>query len=141
MVSVVDSGFFSPLFNFNSGAVLSGFAFIDVALPGGITAFGADVMTTNPDARPLQITLSNGLIFNLTPPFRPDRGFFGFTSDVPIASIRFTPTGAPTAGIPLMDNASFGQALGGTPVPEPATLVLLGTGILGIVARRRKRVR
>ena len=28
MVSVVDSGFFAPLFQFNSGAVLSGFSFV-----------------------------------------------------------------------------------------------------------------
>ena len=34
-ISVVDPGFFSPLFQFNSGAVLSGFAFIEVTLPAG----------------------------------------------------------------------------------------------------------
>src|ERR1044072_9434914 len=35
-VSVLDSGFFAPLFQFNSGAVLGGFGFIDVTLPAGI---------------------------------------------------------------------------------------------------------
>jgi len=50
-ISVVDSGFFSPLFQFNSGAVLSGFGFIDVTLPAGATAIGADIMSTNPDGQ------------------------------------------------------------------------------------------
>ena len=140
-VSVVDSGFFSPLFQFNSGAVLSGFAFIQVTLPAGITAIGTDLMSTNPSGQPFQVLLSNGETFVVNTPDRPGRGFFGITTDVAIASIRFTTMPGPNqpAGIPLLDNFTFGQRQGAATVPEPATIVLLGTGLAGIAARARGR--
>src|SRR5215217_628178 len=135
MVSVVDSGFFAPLFQFNSGAVLSGFAFVDVTLPAGTTAVGTDLMSTNPSGLPFQVTLSNGETFLVNTPERPARGFFGITSDVAITSIRFVTMPGPnqSSGIPLIDNFSFGQAAPAA-VPEPATMVLLGTGLVGIAA-------
>ena len=138
MVSVVDSGFFSPLFAFQSGAVLSGFAFIEATLPPGITAIGVDIMTTNPDGQSFDIVLSTGEVFTVSTPFRPERGFFGVTSDVAISSIRFTTVVAAIRGIPLSDNFSFGQAQAST-VPEPGTLILVGTGIAGIAARVLRR--
>lgn len=139
-VSVVDSGFFAPLFQFNSGAVLSGFAFVDVTLPAGTTAIGTDLMSTNPTGLPFQVTLSNGETFLVNTPLRPDRGFFGITSDVAITSIRFVTVPGPnqSSGIPLIDNFSYGQAAPAA-VPEPATMALLGTGLLGIAVRARGR--
>ena len=139
MVSVVDDGFFAPLFQFNSGAVLSGFAYIEVTLPAGITAIGVDLMSTNPDGRPFEVVLATGETFVVNTPLRPERGFFGITTDVAIASIRFTtiPSQTQGGGIPLLDNFSFGQAQ--TAVPEPATLLLLGTGLAGIATRVRRR--
>ena len=141
-VSVVDSGFFSPLFQFNSGASLSGFGFIEVTLPAGTTAVGTDLMSTNPSGLPFQVTLSNGETFIVNTPDRPARGFFGITSDVAITSIRFVTMPGPgqSSGIPLIDNFSFGQAAPAS-VPEPATMVLLGTGLLGVAARVRTRRR
>jgi hypothetical protein len=137
-ISVLDSGFFPPLFQFNSGAVLGGFAFIEVTLPTGITALGADIMTTNPDGQSFDVVLSTGQVFSVTTPFRPERGFFGLTSDVAIASIRFTVAPGPIRGIPLMDNFTSGQAQT-APVPEPSTLILLGTGLAGIAAQVKRR--
>lgn len=139
-VSVVDSGFFAPLFQFNSGASLSGFAFVEVTLPAGTTAIGTDLMSTNPDGLPFQVTLSNGETFIVNTPNRPARGFFGITSDVAITSIRFVTMPGPnqSAGIPLVDNFSYGQAAPAA-VPEPATMVLLGTGLVGIAVRARGR--
>jgi hypothetical protein len=141
MISVVDDGFFAPLFQFNSGAVLSGFSYIEVTLPAGITAIGTDLMSTNPSGSPFQVLLSTGETFVVNTPLRPERGFFGITTDVAIASIRFTtlPAGPnQSPGIPLLDNFSFGQAQA-APVPEPATILLLGTGLAGIAARARRR--
>jgi hypothetical protein len=137
----VDSGFFAPLFQFNSGAVLSGFAFVEVTLPAGITAIGTDLMSTNPSGSPFQVVLSTGETFVVNTPLRPERGFFGITTDVAIASIRFLslPAGPnQSAGIPLIDNFTFGQAQPAA-VPEPATILLLGTGLAGIATRARRR--
>jgi len=137
-VSVVDSGFFAPLFQFNSGASLSGFTFVDVTLPAGTTAIGTDLMSTNPSGLPFQVTLSTGETFIVNTPLRPERGFFGVTSDVAITSIRFVTVPGPgqSNGIPLVDNFSFGQAAA---VPEPATMLLLGTGLAGVAVRARRR--
>ena len=118
-VQVLDPGFFAPLFQFNSGAVLGGFAFVEVTLPAGITAVGTDLMSTNPSGLSFQVVLSTGETFVVSTPLRPERGFFGITTDVAIASIRFTtiPGANQFAGIPLLDNFSFGQAQGAAAVP------------------------
>jgi len=140
-VSVLDPGFFSPLFQFNSGAVLGGFGFIQVTLPAGITAIGTDLMSTNPTGSPFEVVLATGETFVVNTPLRPERGFFGITTDVAIASIRFTtlPAGpGQSPGIPLLDNFSFGQR-NAAAVPEPATLLLLGTGLVGLATRARRR--
>lgn len=61
--------------------------------------------------------------------------FFGVTTDTGyIQSIQFTPS-ASYIGI---DNFSYGNS-GTAPVPEPATIVLLGAGLLGLAGASRKK--
>ena len=50
------------------------------------------------------------------------------------ASVYEAYTGAPGAGYPFHENVTFTL----TSVPEPSTLLLLGAGLLGLAATRRK---
>jgi PEP-CTERM motif len=136
-ISVVDDGFFSPLFNFGSGASLSGGVNIRADLPPGITAVGSDVMTALGNG-PLTIVLSTGETFTVPTGSAPNRLFAGFTSDQAISFILFNRTTA----LPLLDNFVFGQAVSGpAPVPEPTTLGLLASGVAAVVLKLRKRRR
>ena len=63
--------------------------------------------------------------------------FVGFTSDVPITSITIAGL---SGGDPVLDNIRL-DAAAPAEVPEPATLVLLGTGLAGAAGAARKRRR
>lgn len=131
-VSVVDPGFFAPLFDFGSGASLSGITGFTLDLPAGTTAIGADIMTAL-GAGPFEVVFATGETFSVLPGNATARAFVGFISDTAITSLRFTRS----QGIPFMDNVAFGQAV--APVPEPTSMLLLGTGLAAISLRRRLR--
>lgn len=59
--------------------------------------------------------------------------FFGAISDTSFNSLVLSGN---TNNL-VLDNVSYGQ--GGAPVPEPATMILFGTGLAGLVAARRKK--
>jgi hypothetical protein len=74
----------------------------------------------------------------------PGTSFFGFQSTAAdISSVRIVGTGNQSFTFAL-DNFSVGGSPGGTPppsVPEPASLVLFGTGLVGLVGVARRRLR
>jgi PEP-CTERM motif len=145
---VIDPDFLPPNFFLPSGQYLqnnsgdpgSG---ILVTLPAGITALGADVSGQNPPNSnfDLTVTLTDGGVFTFpfVLPTRPDLSFVGFTSDVPILTAQFTQFRADdVTNAVSLDNFRFGEAAAAA-VPEPASFVLIGTGVVSLAARRRRQ--
>jgi hypothetical protein len=145
---VADVGAVPPGYNWGSGANLlfgsnaEGSRF-HIALPAGTTAFGFDFMTeddsnTNTgDIGSYTFVVDGASTFSGTSLTRPNRAFFGVVSDIPISAVDVNLLSAVGGSRPLgvIDNFEFGTAAA---VPEPASLMLLGTGLLGLVARRRR---
>lgn len=80
----------------------------------------------------LSITLGNGDMFNVSSPSNA-YGYFGVTSNVAFNSLTITTNNLYTG----FDNVTFGAAA----VPEPASLALLGVGLFGFAAARRKNAK
>ncbi len=144
-LTVIDGGYASPYFNFNSGASLASpqynggpgapfIPFIRVSLPANVTAFAVDLMTVSPNALTFQVALQ-GSTFNVATANRPTRTFFGLTSDTPISSIDFTVAGTSLSGgtYGLLDNFEFGGQ-----TPEPGTFLLIGGGLIALGLFRRR---
>ena len=105
----------------------------------GATALGFTYGDYSDSAIPFTVTLSTGDTFTLTTPSNPDptvpnTGFVGFVSDAPITSVTFTDNGNG------FDVINFSESSRPTPVPEPGTLALITTGLLGtaLLGRRRR---
>jgi hypothetical protein len=81
------------------------------------------------------VTLSTGDIFTLTTPSNAGfaTGFVGFVSDTPITSVTFADNGS------AFDVLQFSESAGATSVPEPGTLALTATGLLGMALLGRRR--
>lgn len=112
---------------------------IDVKLPPHVYAFGFDLGELEPilgytsTATLSNVVLSTGDVFAGPYPGNPypTFAFFGFFSDLPVTSLSMHPHALVEA---ILDNFSYAQAA--VPAPEPTSLLLFCSGIIGIAAHR-----
>ncbi len=122
--------------------------YIHIALLTPVNAFGLNVFSANPNALVFTIsadTASTYLKGNGTPysvatnAIGNPPAFFGVTSDTPITFIDLTLQGAPLSSWEFVDNFRTAQAM--DPTPEAATFLLIGSGLVGIMALRKRTVK
>jgi len=146
--TVLDPGAATYIAAWGTGAMLMRF---DLLVPATTTfsapvnAFGFDygasacilVGPCGPaqSGRPGQVTLvlSSGDVVVSSAPMPPLQ-FIGVISSVPVTSF----TAAILPSFSIVDNFSLASSTS-SPVPEPASLVLLATGVVGALVRRRRK--
>lgn len=114
---------------------------IDITLPAGVTAVGFDIKSGNTSAGSqtggaYEIYVNGVLATTVVIPTYSAFGFFGVTD---LAGIQTISIRSISGGEPVLDNFSFGPNAVAEPVPEPASMLLLGTGLAGTAAALRKR--
>lgn len=105
-----------------------------------VTAIGADFFIMDPAggflAEPVTVTLSDGTVEAFSPASLAST-YRGFTSSTPIASFTMTaPAG--TNRFNAIDNLTVGMAAA---VPEPASAMLLASGIAALTLAKRRAER
>jgi hypothetical protein len=120
----------NPAYNTGTGSFLSwsppnqpGSASLDVTLPGGVSAVGAELWTLQPYSSTVEVTATNAAGGALTVVVntreRPAGSFVGFISESPIVSVSFRPPkGQP--GL-ILDNFVYGRRAEGRAVRPTAT--------------------
>ena len=91
-----------------------GNAFLEIKLPGGVTAVATDIWTVQPLQSSLEVVATTGdgksQTVTVSTPARPAAGFVGFTSSSDIVSIRITPPKG-QSGL-IVDNFTIGKSSG-----------------------------
>ncbi len=147
--SAVVTGGFAPTSGLNSlgrePLSLSFFFGFDTITFGFLTpidAFGIDINTIATANGAYSVTTNLGDIelsgFNPFPG-RNTGQFIGFTSDVGISSVTFT--GSIAFTLDTMRFAAFTPPIIPAPIPEPSTIMLFGSGLVGLVAWKLKKLR
>jgi PEP-CTERM motif len=142
--TVADPGLGNFISAWGTGAMLFGYGIFapkTVAFSTPVSAFGfnygatACIVVAPCQSGSVSLTLSSGdTVFGSGGPLPPMQ-FIGVISSQPLTSI----TLQITPSIQVLDNFSFASAA--SQVPEPASFVLLATGLVGVGARLRRRVR
>jgi len=103
-----------------------------------ITAFGIDIIDFGTVGSSPTLTYSNDIgdsfLIAVGPLPGANRIFFGAIADSAFNVATFTRSGTEAGDIVIYDDVHY------SPIPEPSTILLLGTGLIGVVglARRRK---
>jgi hypothetical protein len=119
----------------NSGSPVP---YIHMVLPAAVTAIGFNLFSASPTGLTFTVTTPSGTYS--APTFaQPTLAFWGITSDTPITTLDLTLQGAVFQGgsLAFVDNIQFGAA--DAPVPEAATCLTIGSGllVLGLLRKRR----
>jgi len=114
---------------FSGQGPLIGPSNVTATLTSGVTAIGFFYGPGDDAGGAITVTLSTGDVFSLAIPDVGTADFVGFTSTTPITSVAFTEAGYG------MDIVQFEAT---TPVPIPAAIYLIGSGLIGLMGIKRK---